>query len=477
MNVLQSCKSALWYFSLMFVFVFYACEKDVEQIAEPNTDIPQIDMITQKVNKFVVNNMYDAYLWDNKLPNLFTINIDLNKDPFKLLDGLIYKELDLWTHLSDNANQVMDDLNGVGKTFGYKVVFAEFANSKKLFGIVQFVHHGTPAKEAGIKRGDLLTQINGADITMENAMQVYYADKIKLEISKLTDGNYLTPVDTLDMKSIKMELSPLVKQRIIEVDNHKVGYLCYSDYQINSHDELEKCFMEFKSEGITDMVLDLRYNPGGYSVTSQYLCSILAPEDVVNNEELYLKNVWNDLYTKYFIESGREDEINITFDKTVAVNMNLPRLYVLTSGSTASASEATIIGLQPYMDVIQIGTTTHGKYCGAYLLQPWIDNDGTLDKDIDNWMFMMVVYKFVNKNGVTDFKNGLTPNHVVEENLLDGVPLGNVNDPLLSKALSLITGSPLPITTKSASFGLQYTPLLELNPKWNMNGMVTISNF
>lgn len=471
MKSMQNTKRIFCRLLPMLFLIFSACEKDETVDPGPDPDLPKpVDPITLKVNVFVTSLMYDAYLWDNKLPSSSSFDIRYENDPKKLLDKLVYEELDHWTYLSDNADQSQGELEGDGKTFGYSIAMGQFSNGT-LFGIIEFVYPESPAEKAGLKRGDILIEINDKDITLENYMQFYYEDKIKLTLGKLTDDNYIKPLDKqVNMQSIEMILNPLVAQRVIEVDGHKVGYLCYSDYQINSHEKLEKCLQEFKDAGITDMVLDLRYNLGGHAVTSTYLSSMLAPAAKVEAEELLLKEIWNDNYMKYYAENGEEEKLKTHFDPEVPVNLDLPKLYVLTSGNTASASESTIIGLQPHMEVVQIGTRTSGKYCGALALQPQ-------DKNIDNWMLMIVVYKFANKEGFTDFKDGIDPQHEVKEDLLANVvPLGNEADPLLSKALSLITSKEATATTtKSSTHSLQYRLLPELNPKWNRNGMITFA--
>jgi C-terminal processing protease CtpA/Prc len=138
------------------------------------------------------------------------------------------------------------------------------------------------------------------------------------------------------------------------------------------------------------------------------------------------------------------EDTNEYFMDKLPVNMDLSRLYVLTMKYTASASEATIIGLKPYMNIIQIGETTHGKYYGGGLLGPMIYDTGkkewVTDKQIDNWLLYLMLYRYANKYGDTSFSGGLVPDVFAEEDYFPLYPLGDERDPLFGKAVAMITG-------------------------------------
>jgi hypothetical protein len=123
--------------------------------------------------------------------------------------------------------------------------------------------------------------------------------------------------------------------------------------------------------------------------------------------------------------------------------MNLPRVYFLTTGGTASASESLITGLYPYTEVIQIGTETYGKCYGSITVDDWEEPKR------HNWAMQPIVLKYSNAEGYTDFVEGLVPDYFVQEYLLELVPFGSLDDPMLSKALEDMTGV-APATTKAA---------------------------
>jgi C-terminal processing protease CtpA/Prc len=116
--------------------------------------------------------------------------------------------------------------------------------------------------------------------------------------------------------------------------------------------------------------------------------------------------------------------------KTTSANMDLDRVYFLTTSGTASASELVITGLDPWMDVVRIGEATYGKYTGA-----WVIPD-----DYEKWAILPIVSKYSNNDGYTDFVNGLAPDYEIEDDLFETVPFGDITDPMLAKAIELATG-------------------------------------
>ena len=123
-------------------------------------------------------------------------------------------------------------------------------------------------------------------------------------------------------------------------------------------------------------------------------------------------------------------------------NLNLSRVFILTSNQTYSASEVTLEGLSPYMDVIRIGERTGGKYTGMQILPAviYIGDIGFLDPIIGNWALYPIVLQYKNKNGENP-KGGLAPHYNVSSFYLPMEPLGGEKDPLVAQALELITGS------------------------------------
>ncbi len=153
----------------------------------------------------------------------------------------------------------------------------------------------------------------------------------------------------------------------------------------------------------------------------------------------YNSIVHNSLLKEYGANYNKDYFIDMIEGTKIPIpSLNLPRLYVLTSGWTASASEFIINGLKPYMDVVLIGETTYGKNVGSISI--YEENDSK-----NKWGGMQpIIVRYANSLGQSDFTSGFLPNYEVDEfKDLYLVDFGNTNDPLLGKALSLITGQTL----------------------------------
>lgn len=444
----------VWKFTVAFflIILLAGCEKsEVTEVGqEPGTpDNPVIDRVLLKANKFVYDYTTIAYLWEDKIPSGIThISAGNPQDLFELMR---YKELDTWSYVTDNSQEALDSYQGVYTTFGYSLAFGRFVNvPDEYFAVVQYVYPGSPAEAAGLERGDYLVLLDGQPLNSENYLQLIYGSEINVGFGEInSDGTIGLSGRSVSLKAVKMYEDPVVDYRIIETSDCKVGYLFYAGFYTESHEKLVEVFTWFKNEGVSDLILDLRYNLGGNALTPPFLASLIAPQDVVQKKSVFLTEAWNDAHMEYFKQKG--EDLNLYFNPDIPVNLNLNRVYVLTTKSTASASEATISGLLPYMDVIKIGSKSYGKYCGAALISPK-DSNGDIDKEIENWLLTLVIYKFVNANGFTEFKDGMEPDYPVsDKGLLAGIPLGDTADPLIAKALELITGES---ATKSSEIAI-----------------------
>ncbi|MDR0394615.1 MAG: hypothetical protein LBH77_05605 [Tannerella sp.] len=432
-------------FLLLVLFPLSGCVKD------QNEDLPLKEPTdSEKLNKFVVDCMQELYLWESLTDWSQYANEETYRsytDPYQLFGKFVYKD-DRWSDLTDDIDSWKNTVQGISTTYGYTLAKGKFSNTGHYFAIILYVGSESPAAIAGLKRGDIIIGINEGDITEDNYENLFYSSSIAIQLGVLNrEENTISILPgSIRMNAVEMYEDPVHTSRILEKNGHKIGYLCYTAYINTSEPKLQAVFGEFKAAGVTDVVLDLRYNNGGHARTAQVLSSILAPDAAVRRKDAYLTQQWNDLYSRYWSEIG-QDHTEYFID-TLAVNMDLKRLYVLTSENTASASEATVIGLKPYMDVILIGTATHGKYYGGYILSSDDYYGGSAEynkayyQGIANWGMYVMAYRYANKNNYPNFSGGLTPEpgDLVAENLLDLKPFGDESDPLLGRALERITG-------------------------------------
>lgn len=393
--------------------------------------------VTEKINEFIKLSMEDVYLWEKYLPK---IDYKKESDSKAYFKKLLYEE-DKWSFITDDIAALEGSFAGVETSFGYSLAFGRFSNTGYLFALIEYVYPNSPASIAGLKRGDILFKLNGSDITELNYKNLLYGTTISVTLGINNNGS-ISAGNTVSITSQVLNLNPVLITNIIEINNRKIGYLFYAQY-INSYNpSLDAAFLNFKSSGITDLVLDIRYNPGGYISAAQYLCSSVAPLSVVSTGKTLVTLKWNDYYQNYWQNSNYPEQLQLNFKTNPAVNLNLNKIYILTGSGSASASELTITGLDPYMDVVLIGDTTYGKYTGSITIKPEdLFEDKEHYKDFSNWGLQPIVLRYANANGVTDFKNGFAPDHYVYDNLWLGTPLGDENEPLLAKAVELIGGT------------------------------------
>lgn len=437
---------------IVFLACFIGCSKDDKDPVNIVDEKALSEYTTpERVNKFIVDCTHSMYLWESatdwtQYQDYETYSHEAYQGDLASHNALFSRfihEDDQWSQLTEDIEAMKSEFDGISTTYGYRLIFGKFSNEDAYFAIVLYVTPGAPADLAGIRRGDLIVGIDGGFITASNISDLYYSSKVVLHMGEIDGESIREKEDPVFMTAVEMYENPILDYRIIEKGVHKIGYLCYTAYQTRSEEDLVQVFQTFKAERVTDVVLDLRYNGGGYASTSQILASILAPASVVQNEEVYLTHQWNDLWMDVYGE-----ENTTYFWAGVPVNMDLKRLYVITTSSTASASEATIISLDPYLDIVQIGETTSGKYCGGLLLSPFdyyglirqtgVTNDYLLN--ISNWGMYVMVYKYANKNNYPSFVTGLPPTIQAEEDYFALKSIGAETDPLLGAALEAITG-------------------------------------
>ncbi|MDR1380871.1 MAG: hypothetical protein LBJ47_05260 [Tannerella sp.] len=465
--------------SILSLFAATGCNRDDEDVLEAEGNMPYAQLTdSEKINKFIVDCTQDVYLWESLTDWTKYNNYDTYRnhaDHYALFGGFLYAD-DRWSELTNDIDSWKSSLQAVSTTYGYTLIFVKFSNMDRYFAIVLYVCAGAPAEKAGMKRGDIIVGMNGGDITESNYTDLYYLPSISLQMGYVDGNGFSLKPGSVSMVAVGMYENPVNTFRIIEKNGHRIGYLCYTAYVDASRDELLDVFARFKAGGVTDVVLDLRYNGGGHASTARFLSSILAPVAAVKNRDVYLTQKWNDFYSRD-PSSGEIVDNSEYFIDTLSVNMNLNRLHVLVSEHTASASEATIIGLKPYMDVVLVGDTTHGKYYGGYVLSVddyyyafyYGDSRGYNKEhylNISNWGMYVMTYRYANRNNYPDFSGGLAPEPdmlMLPEDYFDLKPFGDETDPLLAKALERITGEKyVPVRSSAAENMPPYTVFPEM---------------
>ena len=411
-----------------------SCSKDE---VDPGSEIPAE---IQSVNNFIWENMDTYYLWRDFMPSSF--DPEKQPDPFLYFHKLIYTQDDRWSFITDDYGGLVDKLQGISKTYGHEFKLFRETDSNQVFGIIEYVIKNSPAKTKGIKRGDIFNRVNGVLLDTLNYQGLLFSnDAYVIGFADLVDEEVISNDIEIFLTPVVMQEDPILLDTVYFIKGKKIGYLVFNRFISSFDNDLNTVFSKFKSNAINELVLDLRYNPGGSVGTATLLASLIAPSDIVSNQEVFIKYLWNDLIDQYWRDKEGDDSENLIIKFLNATqNINIDRLYVLVSGSSASASELIINGLKPYMDVILIGETTHGKYTASITLH---DEEKSF-----NWAIQPIVLKTANINNETDYKDGLFPDYIVEDDYFSA--LGSLEEDRLAFAVSLITGLPIdPLARKS----------------------------
>ena len=238
--------------------------------------------------------------------------------------------------------------------------------------------------------------------------------------------------------------NPILLSKVIERNQKKIGYIMYNGFVANYDDELNEVFAELKGQGASELILDFRYNPGGRVSSAIQIASAVYG---TKTDELFLKARYNDKIQSDFTEGqGESNFTDETFDSgTPLTTLELDRVYVITTGGTASSSELVINGLEPYIDVVQVGTTTVGKneFSVTFVDDP--ENDFFYDPERESfinpdnqWAIQPLLGRNENADGFSDYTAGLVPDFELREDVANLGVLGEESDPLLALTLSQI---------------------------------------
>lgn len=432
-----------------------------------------------EINDFVWKGMNAFYVYKEEIPDLandrFATNGDLAaylndfSTPEDLFESLLYlpEDIDEFSAITPNFFELEQQLQGITLNNGMDFGLGRIGNTNSVFGFVRFVLPNSSAASEGVTRGILFTGVNGTPLTDTNFGDLLFGPNSNTYSINLADYNdngtpndtsddSITPTDnTITLTKEVITENPILLSDVIETDGFRIGYLMYNGFRRADSNltELNNVFGNFNSQNIDELVLDLRYNGGGAVDTAIFLASMITGQ---LEGQTFFEQRWNDGLQAAFEEQNpealvspfvsemikRNGDGDITFQETIN-SLNLQKIYILTSRSTASASELVINGLSSHIEVVQIGTDTRGKPQASTTIY---DSENFRRENANpnhTYALQPLIYEAANSAGFFEYYDGLAPSIGFElgESVGNLGTLGDINEPLLQRAISDITGS------------------------------------
>ena len=389
--------------------------------------------------------------------------IEENSDPRAFFESLLYnykqKGGDEFSWFIENYVDQEKSFAGVSKDHGMQFGLVR-EDREKLLGYVQVVHAGSSAEERGVERGMLFSHVNDIRLTVSNYEDLLdFDDTFTINLAEPRFfGNSFIGIRLTDKRITLTRVEdfrrdPIVHNDILEIGGKKIGYLFYNQFVGGERIlELNDVFAEFKTAGIDDLVVDLRYNRGGFSFTANFMATAISGR---NGDEVVGRTYWNQKVLAAIFNGEPEVEkfpqrTSYKEGEGEPINkLNLNRVFFIVSSSSASASEGLINNLKPYMEVIVVGEKTRGKNSGSITLYDKTDRDpiryhtrgdGTVNPN-HTYALQPLVFKSGNADGFLDFEDGLVPTITLRESI---IRLGEIGDPeelLLNRVLQEIVPS------------------------------------
>jgi hypothetical protein len=445
---------------LLCSFALYNCTKEDE--------IP----VDVEINDFVWKAMNAYYLYQDQIPDLSDRRFNNQPELNNFLRGFPAAN-DLFTNLlfdrpnSDNKSVLIDDFNTItipaprtsitnGVEYG---IIAEPGSATNVLGFVQYILPNSDASSKSILRGDYFFGVNDTQLTRDNFRTLLEVDSdytLNMAIFdgvKVEEDSIRTALDTIPRKVLLSKVGythpPISLAKNIVSGTHNIGYLFYNnDFSSNYINDLNDAFLQFKNQGVNQLILDLRFNVGGGSFVTNInqISSMITGQF---EDQTFLKERWNTKAQPWF-ELNQPDSLVTKFSNkingTTAINgLGLTDVYLILNGSSSSI-ELLINSLRSYINVHIINSrVTNGDNTGALTLYNSIDYDSIGKSSNHNVAVQPIVLEFLNNDDET-YVDGFAQEMTIcnQEDILNLGVLGETSDPILNEVINLINGTPPP---------------------------------
>ena len=414
---------------VFLLFILISCKDEDDNIPPRNNDFEIEDFIWQGLNTY--------YYWQSSVADLADKRFDSQKsyasylsqfnENHELLFESLLSDKDRFSWIMSDYILLENQLSRLYTTSGMMPGLARIGESNDLVAFVRYVLPDSDAAAKNIERGNLFLSVNNEQLTIDNYRDLLSSDvgSFSIQLAQI-NGQMITPTGvSVDLVKVEIQENPIHIHKLIELNNTKIGYLMYNGFVADYDDQLENAFAEFQTQGVDNLIVDLRYNRGGQTSSAIKLASMITGQF---SGEVFAQTQHNDKLSSY--------NENYLFE-AIAVQLKMDQLFVISSAETASASELLINGLSPYIDVILVGDDTTGKNVGSYSIYDWIDDEGNVNPR-HTWAMQPITLKIANSEGFADFENGLQPDHSLQEDLANMGVLGEIDEPLLEKTLEVM---------------------------------------
>jgi carboxyl-terminal processing protease len=468
-------KRLIFHLSLLVSISIYSCEKTSTPTPEPEPEpvVPSNDwdssaeaylkdstLYITKLLSLWQNNIVPANINDLldsvKVRNI-TKNYDKAEDVLNYLIGLTPKDvsgkpIDRFSFL-DRQGVVSEEIQNARSTsYGMYVMYLQTAESARdnnnAHLYLRMVDLNSNAYLAGLRRGDRILSINGNTKYDWNTQQTQNFRGINDALnSESMTVKWRTPTGQefeKTLNSVQYSIDPILSSWVKDIDNNKVGYFAFSSFVsiLNNkneptalHTSFNNLFSSFESQGVKNLIIDLRYNGGGSTATAEYLANRIAPATATDKRMYYYK------LNSFLME---DEDFKSSFSpvnfKKIG-NLALTKVYFLVTSSSASASELLINSLKPYMNVQVIGSeNTYGKPVGF-----WGYPIGKKEAAADLYATSFQMY---NADNFGDYFSGLAPNKLTREDFLKD--FGDIEEGFIAEAIYHIKNGSYSAGTRSA---------------------------
>jgi carboxyl-terminal processing protease len=377
----------------------------------------------ESVNSWVLDSMKVYYYWNSSLPDY----IRKGGDP-SVFFKIIKNPSDRFSTLV-NPDFPETYPPSLVHTLGFDLITLQNSDGT-VETMVSLVVPGSRAEAKGLSRGDIVKTVDGANPTAAN-------------IASLTEkviGNQTVALEiegragVVTVGRLTNSEEPVYTYKVFQSAGKTYGYLFLNSFEDAAVNQLVQAFSYFKQQQVQELLLDLRYNPGGSVSVSAALAAMIAPSAAEG--DIFVEYRGNakagSRKSSFSAELAKlPAAIRKSFSQFRDYRLGIDHIYILSGNHTASAAELTINALKPYIKVIHVGKQSLGKDMASFVIKDYRE-----PQVVPKWEIYPMVFKLYNSAGKGDYNTGLTPDQTVDElSVLPLRPFGDLADPLIRRCL------------------------------------------